>query len=86
MFFNTLSIACKIIDKPDSKNVTDAILVGISKNIEKLSSKSEQKINVLYGKVLEANEFSSEELKEGLGSKDKVKQRIRKSIEVFGND
>lgn len=84
IFENTLSIACELANKPTSKNVSDAILIGIAKNIGHLKNKNKQEIDGIYDRVIHSEEFSSEELREGLGSKEKVVQRIRKSIELFG--
>lgn len=86
LFISTLKIANKLNKKPDSKNVLDAILVGIAKNKDKLINKNEDEINSIYSDIMKLTEFSSNELKEGLGATDKVKRRIEKSIELFGRD
>lgn len=86
IFISTLNIANKLKNKPESKNVADAILVGIATNRNKLASKDSEVFNALYSQIMELPEFSSIELKEGLGSTDKVKNRIEKSIEYFSHD
>lgn len=86
LFESTLDIANKLDNKPESKNVADAILVGIAKNIKKLSNTDVIKINALYSEIIGSSVFSTEELQEGLGSTDKVINRIKKSIEIFGRD
>lgn len=83
LFSTTLSVACKLDAKPDSKNAADAILIGISKNVSNLSTKSKEEVNQIYQHVISSPEFSSEELKEGLSNKEKVKHRMQKSIELF---
>ena len=82
---NTLSVANKIGEKINSRNVADAILVGIAQNIDALSMESPEELRHRYSKVMESDDFSEESLSEGLGSSDKVKNRIKKAIECFGN-
>ena len=82
----TLEVANKLTNKPDSKNVADAILVGIAKNLDKLRRVSTEKLDELNAKVMQSPEFSSDEIMEGLGQKEKVKGRINKAISIFGSD
>lgn len=86
LFNETLIIANKLNEKPDSKNVAEAVLVGIAKNKHKLVNTASEKLNQLYNSLMVEPEFSEEALKEGLGAVDKVKDRISKSIELFGRD
>lgn len=86
LVLSTLSIAVKIEDKVTSKNVADALLVGIAKNICKLKDCSKECITSKYNALISEPEFSDEALQEGLGSTEKVKNRIKKAIDVFGND
>lgn len=86
MVLKTLSVANEINAKITSKNVADALLVGIAKNIDSLKNCSSQDITNKYNKLISEPEFSDEALQEGLGATDKVKNRIKKAIEVFGND
>lgn len=83
VFDATLDIAIKLKPKIESKNVADAILVGISKNRDILKDKTDKELNEIYNQLLSEREFSQEELKEGLGAKEKIINRITKSISIF---
>lgn len=83
LFQETLDIAEKIGEKIDSKNVADAVLVGIAKNIYHLKTLSQENLKPLYNTLLCEPEFSQEEIREGVGTKEKVRSRICKSIDVF---
>ena len=82
----TLLIANKIHGRSTSKNVLDAILVGIAKNKEYLKDVDTDVLIDKYNQLMSEPEFSAEALKEGLGATDKVKGRILKSIQHFDND
>ena len=71
-------------DVTKSKNLADAILVGIAKNIDKLENLNNERVPQLFQQLLKEPEFSEDSTKEGLGKKEKVKNRITKAIEVFG--
>ena len=86
LVLSTLSIAVKIEVKVTSKNVADALLVGIAKNICTLKDCSNEYITSKYNAMITEPEFSDEALQEGLGSTEKVKSRIKKAIDVFSND
>ena len=86
LIHTTLEVANKLTDKPESKNVADAVLVGIGKNLDKLKEATTEVLDKLYVKVMHSPEFSSDEIMEGLGQKDKVKGRINKAIGIFGGD
>lgn len=84
LFTDTIDIANKIGEQIVSKNVSEAILIGIAKNKDKLLGYTQKQLNNIYSEIIKEKEFSEEELKEGLGATDKVKGRIEKSIELFG--
>lgn len=75
-------LECQDITK--SKNLADAILVGIAQNIDNIESLDHDNVIRLFEQLTEEPEFSKESTKEGLGGKEKVKNRITKAIEVFG--
>lgn len=75
------STKCQYITK--SKNLADALLVGIAKNIDNLESLDNDRVVSLFEQLVEEPEFNKESTKEGLGGKEKVKNRITKAIEVF---
>ena len=81
----TLTVANEIGENINSRNVADAILVGIAQNLDLLSTETPEKLRHRYSTVMESDDFSAESLSEGLGSSDKVKNRIKKAIECFGN-
>ena len=86
LVLRTLSIANEMNIKVTSKNVADALLVGIAKNIKTLKDCSSKDIIGKYNILISQPEFSNDALQEGLGATEKVKGRIKKAIEVFGND
>lgn len=86
LIIKTLSVANKIGVKITSKNVADAVLVGIAKNICVLLESSSDIINSKYDRLILESEFSVEALQDGLGAMDKVQNRIKKAIDIFGND
>lgn len=68
-----------------SKNVFEAVLIGIAANISVLETKSADDINRLYKDVEGDVNFSEETLKEGLGSLEKVKNRINTAKKIFAH-
>lgn len=85
LFLKTLLVANRIADKITSKNVADAILVGIAFNVDTLVGISSEVLNRKYKQIMSQREFSEEALSEGLGANDKVQARINKAIEIFGS-
>lgn len=87
VLFRVLSVANNYITRhiylARSKNLSDALLVGIAKNIEKIESLSSNVIEPLFEQLVTEPEFREDSTKEGLGGKEKVKDRINKAIEVF---
>ncbi len=67
-----------------SKATTESILIGIYKNIDTLESLTDFKLRIKLKKLRNDGLFSSESLKEGLSATDKVKDRINKAVEIFG--
>jgi len=66
-----------------SKATTEAILVGIFSNIRKLKNDSEEVLKEKLSNLRADPVFSSENLKEGLSSKEKLTERINRGIEIF---
>lgn len=81
----SLLLAKSIKEMSNSKNVFEAALIGIAKNRDSLCLKSEEEINAMYSDMLMDDNFSEESLKEGLGATEKVKNRIKAAIKIFGN-
>lgn len=85
LFTTVLSVANRLSVKPDSKNVSDALLVGIARNIDKLKDCNQETLDSIYRQILSSEEFSYDEIREGLGIREKVISRIKKSIGLFAN-
>ena len=86
VFNDTMDIACKIGVNNMTKNVADAVLVGIAHNLGKLKDMGNAEIQSRYQALMAEAEYSAAALGQGLSQKEKVSQRIKKSIEVFGRD
>lgn len=81
----SLKVAMEIKKLSTSKNVFEAVLIGIAANISVLETKSADDINRLYKDVEGDVNFSEETLKEGLGSLEKVKNRINAAKKIFAH-
>lgn len=79
----SLKVAMEIEKLSTSKNVFEAVLIGIAANISALETKGADVINKLYKDVEGDKNFSEEALKEGLGSLEKVKNRINAAKIIF---
>lgn len=66
-----------------SKATTEAIFVGVARNIEKLEVEPNQVLNEKYMSLRSDDLFSIESLKEGLAQREKVQTRMNKAIEIF---
>lgn len=86
LFHETMLIANRIDERHFTKVVADAVLVGIAHNIERLKDKSSEEVNNRFHTLISMEEFSTIALSQGLGQKDKVVNRIKKAIQVFGRD
>jgi len=84
----TLSFICENIDNPASvsklnKTQKEGLLVGVCKNIENITSKSAEEFQEMFEEFINAEEFSPENLKQGLSKKESVQPRLRKAISIF---
>ena len=66
-----------------SKSVLECLLVGIAINIDFIESITPEQFSKLYKSLKESDEFSFDNLKEGLASKDKVIKRLDFAIDNF---
>lgn len=66
-----------------SNTVLEALLVGVSLNIDFLEKKTGKYTKSLYRKLLARREFSEKELVEGLAAKSKVIKRLSVAQKVF---
>src|SRR3972149_436555 len=71
------------IPKKLSISVLEAVLVGVSSNLDFLESQPNGKVQTMHEKLLEHAAFSEKELIEGLARKDKVIERMSVSIKIF---
>lgn len=88
LFVKTLEVANKLREKVDSKkvdskNVAEAVMIGIASNIETLENKDPETLDQMYRSLLDHPRFAAEEMKEGLSSEEKVNGRIDSAIEAF---
>jgi hypothetical protein len=68
-----------------SKTILEGILIGISKNLPRLTSLEPSKFTLAVSQILASSEYQYESLSEGISSKEKVISRLNKSIEIFRN-
>ena len=66
-----------------SLTVLEAILVGVFSNLNSLKKQTDKEIKSYYQGLINSDEFSSENLLEGLAGKDKVIKRLNKAKEIF---
>lgn len=67
-----------------SKATTEAIFVGIIKNLDQLEAEAPKHLRKRLHTLRIDKLFSVNSLKEGLSAKDKVKERLDRAVEVFG--
>jgi len=67
-----------------SKATAEALFAGVANNLENLESETKVDLQKRYKLLREDELFSINSLKEGLAQKDKVVNRLKKSIEIFG--
>jgi hypothetical protein len=69
---------------PDySKALTEGLLLGIAKNIETLENQGQNEVQVKLQNLLQDENFSVDNLKEGLSKREKVISRLNSAIEIF---
>ncbi len=88
LFNRTIDVVYKSIfeGKPPRKlstSVLEAILVGVSFNVEFVESQPTSKIKSMYDKLLAHEEFSDKKLSEGLSGKERVIGRMSTAKRVF---
>lgn len=66
-----------------SKATTEALFIGIAKNIVTLEQLQDEMLRIKYNTLREDELFSLNSLKEGLAQREKVITRINKAIEIF---
>jgi len=76
----------KILDKSNkklSKTVIEGLMYGVAKNISRLRNLSDHNIQLLYHSFESLREYNTDNLKDGLSSKDKVLRRLEASEKCF---
>ncbi len=66
-----------------SKAFTEGILIGVAKNITTLENETNEMLQSKLEALLQDENFSVDNLKEGLSKKDKVISRLEVAIEIF---
>jgi uncharacterized protein DUF262 len=66
-----------------SKATTEALFVGIARNIKNLENEDNRSLQKKYKLLREDDLFSIDSLKEGLAQKDKVVTRLDRAVEIF---
>ncbi len=66
-----------------SKATTEGIMIGISKNINQLEELENATLREKLNQLRADEQFSLDNLKEGLSAKEKVKSRLDRAIEIF---
>ncbi len=87
-FNDTINIIFKKICEGESlpkisKATSEALYVGVSRNIELLRDKAPDDLKQRFENLLEDDIFSVESLKGGLSSKEGVIARLTRSVEIF---
>jgi hypothetical protein len=90
IFLQTVDIIVeKIFDGKQPKalsiSVEEALLVGVSKNIDSLKLKSNKHVQNQYHNLLAHEAFSETKLREGLSGKQRLIDRISTAIDIFAN-
>ena len=85
LFISTLKIANQLNTRFDSKNIAEAVMIGIAFNIESLQNIDVNTLNTMCANLHNEPLFAPEEMKEGLSSEEKVKGRIESAINVFSH-
>jgi len=77
----------RILDKKPlpkiSKTTTEAILVGIMRNLSGLENLNNEELKSKLKELREHSDFSIESLKSGLNNTDKVKKRLDTAVRIF---
>lgn len=66
-----------------NKTTIEGILIGMLKNINELEGLEDEKLREMYQKLRNDEHYSIESLKGGLSSKENVKGRLDRAIEIF---
>ncbi len=73
------------VDVIRNKNLMEGLMVGVSKNIDFDETLSENDLATRYARLKETEPYSVD-VKEGMAHADKVKNRVKAAIKVFGPD
>ena len=78
-------IATKILNEDERVGVSilEALLAGISQNIDRLENLSEEDLKSRFRKLREHSSLATEYLNDGVAKKEKVQARISASIQIF---
>ena len=86
LFDAVMSVTVSLTKKPTSIVLREALLYGLSSNINLISSKQSFDVNEAYSLMLQQDAFKSQNLQEGLSRKENLRSRLnvaRKTIEQY---
>ena len=88
LFLNTIDVVYeKVFERKIPSKITltilEALLVGVSFNIDNLKSKSASQVKSLFKKLQNHTEFSEQKLSEGLSGKPRVIGRMKAAKKIF---
>ncbi len=87
-FDRTTAIVDKIVREDSQQerirlSVLEAVMVGVALNIDKLETVSSSEVLAMYHELLISEEFSEENLREGLSGRQRVLDRMSAAAKVF---
>lgn len=89
LFQDTINVALKCFPNGQipklSVTFTEALLIGIAKNLPTLNNKNEAAIQRNFKTLSDSQEFQEQSLSEGLSKKSRVNSRLRAAIEIFSH-
>jgi Protein of unknown function DUF262 len=83
IFEKTVTIISKVINDRLGISILEALMLGVSNNIENLETKQIDEIQRLFDELKVVPSLSSDYLSGGISRKEKVDARIQASIQIF---
>ena len=88
VFDRTTTIVNQIVKEENQQekirlSVLEAVMVGVALNIDVLESVSPSELLSMYQELLKSEEFSNENLREGLSGRQRVLDRMSTAVRVF---
>ncbi|KWT90160.1 DUF262 domain-containing protein [Candidatus Magnetominusculus xianensis] len=88
LFYRVVDLMVSIFENYEqesrlSKALSEALFVGIGKNIEKLEKEDKKALLHRFTALRDDDNFSTDSLKSGLSKKESVTKRIKRAVEIF---